>query len=480
MSVTLQGNRNYAAQVVRIPRLVTLKGLDNLKGVPVLGGQALVSNDEYQSGDLAVAFGPETQLSDDFCHFNNLYRTQEKNADPGKKGYLEDNRRIRAIRLQKHESNVLLMPLSSFRSIADINAFAEGELFDHVLGVEICCKYVVPEKGGTPRTVSKVDKAFKRVQDEVFPKHLETDQLARNIHAVPVGKTIIITQKVHGTSIRVGNVPVLRAKGRVERFLNRWFPTASHEYAMVYGSKNSVKDANNPRQAHFYDEDIWTIYGRQLDGILPEGYIVYGELVGYTPSGGAIQPKYTYDAARGQAELYVYRVAYVNAQGSLADLSWDGVVEFCDARGLKHVPELDRIERYEHDPDRYIYHRGRGEAWALEIEDTGIEDLRDWVDSFMNVRLADEYEQWDVWDAKVERLGRDKALELEDVWCPSDEDVKYRERPVPLSDPKTVDEGVCLRVDGIVPEIWKAKASAFLELETKQLDKDVVTMEDEA
>ena len=88
---------------------------------------------------------------------------------------------------------------------------------------------------------------------------------------------------------------------------------------------------------------------------IPEGYIVYGELVGWTPDGTALQKNYTYHLPVGQAELYVYRVAHINSQGVLSDLSWDGVKAFCQARGLKWTPELARFMTWPEDPlDGYI------------------------------------------------------------------------------------------------------------------------------
>jgi hypothetical protein len=460
MSLELKGNRNYAAQIVRIPKLVKLEGLDNLLGVPVLGGQALVSKDSWSAGDLAIAFGPETQLSDDYCYHNNLYRHSDRNEDQSETGYIEDNRRVRAIKLRGHASNVLLMPISSVAWASD-SPYAyeqEGVSFDHIDGWEVCRKYVVERRQGTPRSVSKVERAFRRVDDKVFPKHLETDQLARNAHTLPVGREIVVTQKIHGTSLRVGNVPVLRRKGWFERQLNRWFPTADYEYAMVYGSKNTVKDANNPRQAHFYDEDIWTIYGKQLDGLLPEGYIVYAELVGFTPSGGAIQPKYTYEAKPGEADLYVYRVAFVNEQGVLADLPWDGVKEFCASRGLKWVPELYRTQRVSDDDS---------------LTNDGLSGLLEEIDGLMNIRYADSRTDPD--SDEFGPAGVPGIAHKHYDW-----NLAWNEPPVKLSDSKTVDEGVCLRVDGVVPLILKAKCSEFLQHETKQLDAEVVTVEDEA
>lgn len=46
-----------------------------------------------------------------------------------------------------------------------------------------------------------------------------------------------------------------------------------------------------------------------------------------------------------------------------------------------------------------------------------------------------------------------------------------------MSDKKTVDEGICLRQEGLVPKILKAKSPIFLGHETKLLDEGVEDLE---
>jgi hypothetical protein len=158
------------------------------------------------------------------------------------------------------------------------------------------------------------------------------------------------------------------------------------------------------------------MYGqRHVRGSLPEGYILYGELIGWTGD-KAIQPKYTYGIPQGVNVLYVYRVAHVNPQGIAVDLSWDQVKEFCKDRSLLHVPEFGRFS-------------------TSEFEDQ--------VESFLDIRFADE---------------------LPYAGCP------------PL-EAGLVDEGVVIRVDGLVPYLLKAKSPRFLEHETKLLDAEVVDIE---
>lgn len=201
-----------------------------------------------------------------------------------------------------------------------------------------------------------------------------------------------------------------------------------HEYEPVFGSRKVIKERDNDRQQHFYDFDLWTWYGEKIADLIPEGYIVYGELVGYLPGTETpIQKGYTYDCAVGECDLYVYRVATINAQGTLSDLSWDGVKQFCADRGLKWTPELARLSH-------------------------------------------DRVEEW---------LGAAEDAVFHDDWCIGDSDT-FVDEPIPLSDKKTVDEGVCLRQEGVIPTILKAKSGVFLAHETKLLDKGESDLESAA
>ncbi|ACF33907.1 RNA ligase [Mycobacterium phage Porky] len=441
MKLDAPKNKNYAAQVVRVPATLELKGLDNLVGVPVLGCQALTQRDTKE-GDLRIAFTVETQLSTDYAHYNNLFRDAERNEDPNETGYLENHRRIKAMKLRGHKSSALLMPLESVAwTGVDPSELQEGDTFDTLNGHEICRKYELPVKHTHGAKASKVQRAFKRVDAKVFPEHLDTDNFFRSAHLLEAGREVIVTQKLHGTSIRVGNVPVLRQKKWLERLINRWVKTPDYEFDVVYGSRKVIKDVNNPNQNHYYQSDIWTEYGKKIAALIPEGFIVYGELIGWTPDGQPIQKGYTYDVPRGEAHLYVYRVAHINSQGHLSDLSWDGVKQFCQVRGLKWTPEMDRVSFGGADP-----------------EYPSIEELTQYITQAMDMRYADHYDKTVAGTAVAALI----------------------DRPISLSDKKSVDEGVCLRQDGLVPTILKAKSPKFFEYETKLLDSGEVDTESAA
>jgi hypothetical protein len=256
------------------------------------------------------------------------------------------------------------------------------------------------------------------VDIKFMPKHYDSDNYFRNKDTIPENKTVIVTQKLHGTSIRIGNTFVARKLTLRDRLAKlAGVRVGDHEMDYVFGSKNVIKDINNPNQNHFYTTDIWTDEGKKLEGLIPENFLVYGELIGWTPNGAPIQKHYTYQVPTSTCDLYVYRVAFVNGQGKVVDLAWDQVVEFCKDAGLKTVPEL----------------------WRGAMKDLRIEDL------FIDKRFHED--------------GYIQA--------------------VPLDPESPVDEGVCIRLDGLAPYILKAKGPIFYEHETIMLDQEALDIEAE-
>jgi hypothetical protein len=163
--LTLVGNAGYAANVVEVTEgnLVALPGLDNLNAIHALGYQALVSKD-IKPGQRVLLFPAETQLDENFACHNNLFRHSEYNLDETKKGYLEDNLRVRAIKLRGYRSDALVLPLTSvdylFSKAQEVliaspegvvlrDRVWEPQTFDHVAGQEICRKYVRPGSQNT-------------------------------------------------------------------------------------------------------------------------------------------------------------------------------------------------------------------------------------------------------------------------------------------------------------------------------------------
>jgi hypothetical protein len=422
-------NVNYVAVVTTIRAINVLDNCDNVVGVPLFGYQAIVNKDT-KVGDLVVVFTAETQLSDAYAKANNLYREPSLNANPEVKGYIEQNRRVRAIKFRGHRSDALVMPLASlsFTGI-DVANLKDGDQFDELAGVEICQKYEVPRNmggNGGKKASFKVEK-FKRIDNKFLPEHLATAHWLRQMHHISDDAQIVVTQKLHGTSIRIGNVPVNRQlnwKDKVAEFFG--VAVQKTGYDNVYGSRRVIKDANNPNQVHYYKDDIWTAEGKKYDAIVPQNFILYGELIGWTGDGGEIMTNYTYNVPKGRADLYVYRIMVITNDGRHVELSWDAVKRFCVDNGINHVPE---------------FFRGRKGDLGLAIE--ALTDRR-YYDDVKNGVSA------------------------------------FTDMPIPLSDAKLVDEGICVRIlesEAVEPTILKAKSPLFLAHETKLLDANVVDLE---
>jgi hypothetical protein len=408
-------NENYCATVVKIKKIVPLEGCDNVVGTPVFGYQAIISKD-HKEGDIGIIFPAETQLSDEYCYENNLYRHDDKNKTLGVKGYIEDNRRIKAVRFRGHRSDALFMPLESLKYLKiKIEDFNVGDEFDILNDHEICKKYVVQRRVGRQNHQAQAKK-FSRVDTKHIPEHLDSDNYFKFSESVNPDTEVIVTQKLHGTSIRIANTIVKRKLGlrdHLGQLVGAKVQQYEHDY--VFGSRKVIKDVNNPDQNHYYEVDIWTQEGKKLEGLLPQNYIVYGEVIGWTENMAAIQQGYSYQIPPGTCELYVYRVAIVNEDGIMTDLSWDHVKEFCFKTGLKHVPEM---------------WRGKHKDFVVE--------------SYLDRRFNETWKN-----------------------C------------LPLEGENTVDEGVCVRVDRLTPYILKAKSPKFLQYESKMLDQEVVDLEAE-
>jgi hypothetical protein len=415
---TLAGNPNYAARIIEVKNLVDLDGLDNLKGIPIDGFNALVQKD-VNVGDILVVFPAESQIEDWFLKKYNLYRHSDLNFDPNQTGYIEDNRRVRAIKLRGHHSNALALDAAYVGATrADV-----GTLFDTVDGVLLSKKYELPLKG-SPTQKGQRTSTFAKIN---LPEHIDTENYWRNSDKIGPDEFVTVTQKVHGTSVRYGRVPVPKVLSRWQRVL-RWFgaDVSDTEYAFVAGSRKVIKSVvrgtsaqTNDNASHFYATDLWSEEGQKYADLIPNGVVVFGELIGWTKDGAPIQQNYTYNVPKGEAHLYVYRVATMTPDGKLYDLSWNGVKQFAFERGLNVVPEL----------------------WSGKHEDFD-------ADNYIDIRFTDET-------------------------------LTAYEGPLPLSDKKTVDEGVVVRKEGITPYVLKAKSPIFLGHESKLLDAEVVDLESE-
>lgn len=334
------GSENYCGIVVKLAAITPIEGADRIVKTSIFGSDVIIGK-EHNVGDIGVWFPAEVQLSYDFIKQNNLYRKKELNADQTKTGYLEENGRVKSLKLKFGISTALWMPISSLDFVLKGETIDIGTGFNVINGVEICKKYVrkynkAKGPATTPKLVDKVDR-------RVFPEHVDTSHLAREIEDLSLDDVISVTVKLHGTSAIYGNVPVKRQFAWYERLLAKLGVKIEKErLGFVSASRRVIKSIDLNELAgkqHFYASDIWTLAGSNLYGQVMPYEIVFGEIVGYNAA-TPIQKGYTYGLPSGAHKLYVYRIARTNPSGYLQDLPWWAVKQRATELGLAHVPEV--------------------------------------------------------------------------------------------------------------------------------------------
>lgn len=338
----------YAAIVARV-YVRKHPNADRLQIGNVLGTQVIVGMDT-QDGELGIYFPSDGQLSEEFCSANNLIRI--KNEDGTYSGGMFDsNRRVRAMNLRGVKSDGFWCPLSYVSFMPNV-ALKEGETFTEINGIPICNKYVTPQ---TAQAINNRAKNNVKRESKVlnFPEHIDTEQYKYFKNNISPGSLIIITEKLHGTSGRYGNVLHTRKLTWFERLVKRFgVKVQETEYKHVNGTRRVVMgDAH----AGYYGNEQFR-YNATNSIALREGEIIYYELVGYTIDGKLIMGeqstdkvtdvkkqygatmRYTYGCNPNECKLFVYRITQNGVE-----LSWFDVVKRCKELGLVHVPVLDTV-----------------------------------------------------------------------------------------------------------------------------------------
>lgn len=103
----------YKAIIAKIDSIEPIEGADRIVKASILGSNVVVSSDTKE-GTMGIFFGVDGQLSEEYATRNNLIR--KKDADGNNiGGFLEDNRRIRCLKLKGVKSDGLFMPIDSLR-----------------------------------------------------------------------------------------------------------------------------------------------------------------------------------------------------------------------------------------------------------------------------------------------------------------------------------------------------------------------------
>jgi len=433
-----EDSKNYTCQVIKLPVKIEVSGLDNLVQVTHQGNDCLVSKDSNPD-ELYLFFPAECQISDKFLYENNLFRHSELNKDKTKKGFFEDNRRVKSIKFKGVISTGFIIPLNSLTYLyvesttswnkPVIPILNIGNEFNEINGIEICKKYIKPREKqsgmSNPRT-----KRLDNIIDSVHaPEHPDTSHLLKNVHKLSLEDYIAVTYKLHGTSARYYNTLVkkpLNWKDKLAKFFG--VNVIEEYYDYICASRRVIKSCGFeelPDKNHWFTSgDLWSEVGKEFfEGKLNHGEAVYCEIVGKTYTGEVIQSGYTYGFEK--PKVYIYRISNINSQGVEIDLSYQQMKTRAIQLGVECCPEL-------------FY----GVLSTFILNNKGYISIS-------------EYPEFGELDVVLNDIFYNRLLEK-----PS------------ILDKSVVEEGFCVRIDKYPkPEIFKIKSKKFLEHETKALDK---------
>jgi RNA ligase (TIGR02306 family) len=241
-------------EVVRIGEIVKHPNADTLSMTTVKDWNCIFKDGHLATGDLAIYIPVDAVLPGDMVEKYELE-------------YLKNGARVRSVKLRQVLSQGLLL------RVPDSYRFREGQNVADALGIT---KWEPPTAvyQGSPRQSTKLR------PNPNFSRYCDPENIKNFPRVFQDGEMVVVTEKIHGTNFRAGNVERNWGKGwlaRAKRFLfGRWLGG----YEFCVGSRNVHLVGENP---NFYGakNPYWDIAKRyKLSTILPKGFTLYGEIYG--------------------------------------------------------------------------------------------------------------------------------------------------------------------------------------------------------
>lgn len=447
--------QEYCCTIVRIGQVQPIESSDFLGQVMVEGRTIVVRKDQVKEGNVMFYVSNECQVNGDFLSINSFYEDKAMNANPEQKGYINKYGRIRMVKLRGVLSMGILFTKENFvkwcPKMDELNVEKHvGEDFDAVAGEIFVKAYVPMRKENTHHTGTgkrKTEPKFDRLIPGEFLFHYETQQLNREIGRLNPTDVVSISCKMHGTSLVIGNIRTLKPRwgglyARCFTHLPKLLQFTKMEYDVVYSSRTVVKNKYYNKKVHpgYYETDVWGEYYALIAKYIPEGYTLYGEILGYV--GGLsqmIQKGYDYGCKPGENCLMIYRVS-IDKDGRKRELNIPDVQEFSDNL-VKRMQADGNKGAVRIIPLPILYHGTLSELYP------SLNTTQQWNENLLEAMKHD-----------TEHFGM--------------------EQDEPLCRNKVPREGICLRIDNDpVNECFKLKTLRFLGKEAELMDKGEVDIE---
>lgn len=252
LTISENSNANYTAQIVCLDSLEKHPNADKLQ-LANISGQKVITSLDAKIGQYYIYFPVESQISEKFLSFANLFDEKDKNADKTKRGYVHKSGRVRMIKLRKIFSEGIILPASILENYIkeihkkEFNCAEYNNLyFDDICGEEFVRKYVVQPPETNEKKI-KLKGSTKKYETKLVPGqfifHSDTPNLKRCIEDVDPEDYISITNKIHGANFLVANVLIkrkLNLRDKIAKFFG--VKVKDCEYGKLYASRKCIKN----------------------------------------------------------------------------------------------------------------------------------------------------------------------------------------------------------------------------------------------
>jgi RNA ligase (TIGR02306 family) len=295
-------------EVVKVLGVEKHPNADRLDCLSIKGWNVISAKDIFKKDDLGIYFPIDSILP---------LEIEEKIFPFDSKVKLTKSR-VRTIKLRGVISQGLLIK----PEVIDLSSVKEGEDLTTKLGVT---KFEPNEE--TMPTGMQVGKKKKRENPNLV-KYTDIDHLKKFYNVLQEGELVYISEKSHGTSVRVGYVK--NEPTNIIDKIMKWLHLAP-DYQRAWGSRN-VQLQNKLIHKGFYPEDHYTKITKQYDlfNKIEKDTIIFGEIYGC-----GIQSGYTYGCTKGEVQLVIYDVM---KEGRYLD--YTDFIRYCSVHNLPRVPEL--------------------------------------------------------------------------------------------------------------------------------------------
>jgi len=327
----------YNATITKLTNIRQHPNADRLKLATCIGEQVVIGLD-HQEGELGIYFPCDGQLSSEFCYNNNLFSNPEFNKNQNVKGYFANNRRVRAQRFRGEKSNGIWLPLDSLSFTGyDLVQLEENVDLVGLNGHVFCQKYITE----ATKNISRQQKtANLRHEITMFKMHFETAKFKQYVDTINIGDLIVISEKIHSTSQRVGYV-LDNQPNWLDKIFNL-FGFYRQNWTKLIGTRKVIL-CGGELDSYYKDAFRYKAVEKALPNLY-KGEVLYGEVCAWLSHDTCVQKcgkiNFSYGVSKDQPKMFVYRIVRTNEDGKEIELSWNQVKSRCGELGLDYVPEM--------------------------------------------------------------------------------------------------------------------------------------------